>query len=74
MKVFGLLAKKFQPNYRMGKMYEDLSQKYEAYQRIYNMYCRNMCAGRTTEPVEGTPRYDLEKTRYTQYTMSRTDE
>ncbi len=74
LKVFSILMKKFQPNYRMGKMYEDLSQKYDAYRQIYNLYCLNLNAGRTTKPAKGTPRYDVEKNKYPRHTMSRTDE
>lgn len=46
MKVFDLLRKKYQPNYKMGKMYEELSAKYEYYNRVYLGYCQSVHAGR----------------------------
>lgn len=67
LKVFGLLMKKFQPNYRMGKMYEDLSDKYEAYRRIYLDYCRVLKAGRSVEKETPTIKQD----KYTKYTEER---
>lgn len=46
MKVFNILSKKFQSDYRMGRMYEDLSQKYEAYRQLYREYAQAVKAGR----------------------------
>lgn len=46
LRVFDLLRKKFQPNYRMGKMYEELSQKYEFYNRLYNQCAQTVRAGK----------------------------
>lgn len=66
MKVFGLLMKKYQPNYRMGKMYENLSDKYEAYRKIYLDYCRNINAGRSKAST-GEQDYPLRKDKYTRY-------
>jgi len=74
MKVFGLLMKKYQPNYRMGKMYEDLGQKYEAYRRIYNDYARSVNAGRSSSEDESLPRYDIEKTKFVKFSMEPTNE
>lgn len=46
--AFQLLWKKFQPNYRMGKTYEALSEKFTAYRQIYNWYCQTVKAGKIT--------------------------
>lgn len=46
MKVFGLLTRKFQPNYRMGRLYESLSQKYEMYYKLYRHYAATVSAGK----------------------------
>lgn len=46
MKVFKLLARKFQPNYRMGRMYENLGRKFEVYDQLYKEYARNVRAGK----------------------------
>lgn len=46
MKVFGLLVRKFQPNYRMGRMYETLSQKYEMYYKLHRHYAATVSAGK----------------------------
>ena len=66
MKVFELLMKKFQPNYRMGRMYESLSQKFEAYKDIYFQYARSVGAGKLasdTGDERNIQRYDfLEET------------
>lgn len=45
MKTFELLRKKFQPNYRMGRTYEDLSRKYEWYDQLYKEYASSTAAG-----------------------------
>ncbi|HID30659.1 MAG TPA: hypothetical protein EYP19_11725 [Desulfobacterales bacterium] len=54
MKAFELLMKKFQPTYRMGRMYKALSDKYEAYRCIYVWYTQHVDAGRlgVTEDLE----------------------
>ena len=44
-KAFEILYKKFQPNYRMGRMYENLSDKFQAYKEIYDRYARSVNAG-----------------------------
>ena len=46
--AFQLLMKKFQATYKMGKTYEKLSDKYEAYTRVYNWYCNRVNAGSIT--------------------------
>lgn len=46
--AFQLLMKKFKPNYRMGKTYEALSEKFIAYRQLYNWYCQTVAAGRIT--------------------------
>ena len=43
--AFQLLMKKFQATYRMGKTYENLSEKFVAYRNIYNWYCQTVSAG-----------------------------
>lgn len=46
--AFQLLKKKFMPSYRMGKTYEALSEKFEAYTQVYNWYCATVSAGTIT--------------------------
>jgi hypothetical protein len=46
MKAFELLWKKFQANYKMGRMYEAESQKYEAYHKIFVWYTQQVQAGK----------------------------
>ena len=45
---FQLLMKKFQATYKMGKTYEKLSDKYNAYTKVYNWYCGRVNAGSVT--------------------------
>ena len=45
MKAFELLWKKFKPTYRMGKLYEKESDRYEAYKEIYFTYLRQVSVG-----------------------------
>lgn len=45
MKAFELLMKKFKSNYRMGRMYEHLSQKFEAYRKTFYWYTQHVSAG-----------------------------
>lgn len=69
MKVFYILMRKFQADYRMGRMYEDLSQKYEAYRRIYNWYAKTVSAGRvTSDPAEEN--YVVERYKFVKPTRS----
>lgn len=46
LKVFDILRKKFLPTYRMGRMYEDLSAKFEKYDKLYKEYCSVVGAGK----------------------------
>ena len=46
LKTFDLLRKKYQCNYKMGRMYEYLSQKYDAYERRYKEYSQAIKAGK----------------------------
>lgn len=46
MKVFKLLARKYQPNYRMGRMYENLGKKFEKYDQLYKEYTKFVRAGK----------------------------
>jgi hypothetical protein len=62
MKTFELLRKKFQPTYRMGRTYEELSKKYEWYDKLYKEYASSTGAGVSTgeddlEDVETLDRY-----------------
>lgn len=45
MKAFELLWKKYEPTYKMGKMYIRESDRYETYRRIHNWYCQKIRAG-----------------------------
>jgi hypothetical protein len=45
MKAFELLWKKFKPTYRMGKLYEEESDKYQAYKEMYLLYTKQLGAG-----------------------------
>jgi len=45
MKAFELLWKKFKPSYRMGKLYEEESERYLAYKEIYLQYVRQLSSG-----------------------------
>lgn len=65
MKVFELLSKKFKPTYRAGKMYRQLSDKYERYVQIYKNYCRNVSAGKLGKDVDADTTYEeVEMDRY----------
>lgn len=46
IKVFDLLRKKYKANYRMGRMYENLGDKYKYYDQLYHEYLSNTGAGR----------------------------
>lgn len=56
MKTFELLMKKFQPTYRMGRMYEKLSEKFEHYWKIYNWYAQSMGSGKLANEDLGNER------------------
>ena len=66
MMTFNVLRKKFRANYRMGRMYEDLSQKYEAYNRIYKEYAQAISAGRNSVTTEGAD-YSVKKDTFVQH-------
>lgn len=61
LKVFSILMKKFQADYRMGRMYEDLSQKYEAYRNLYFQYAKGTKAGKSSINEET---YDVERSKF----------
>ena len=63
MKVFDLLRKKFQPNYRMGKMYENLSEKYIFFDRLYKEYCQKVNAGYTSPAAANYEPIDVDRFR-----------
>jgi len=64
MKAFELLMKKFRPTYRLGRLYEDLSAKFEHYRRMFVWYAQQLKAGRSGEG-EGTD-YVVERTKWLQ--------
>lgn len=64
LKVFSILMKKFKPTYRMGKMYEDLSAKYERYRDLYNLYARMVRAGRVGEDPDNITKYDVKRWKW----------
>ena len=72
MKTFEVLSKKFQPNYRMGRMYEDLSDKFEAYRKIYRSYVRNIGSGKLAVDPSTQTRYDIERYKWPKQTLSLT--
>jgi len=65
MQVFELLWKRFKPTYRLGKLYQAESDRYQEYYKIYCKYARELGAGRinqddisgTTVSVERTDLY-----------------
>lgn len=70
MKVFYILMRKFKPNYRMGRMYEDLSRKYEAYRDIYYEYARSTNAGRHGIDPDTQERSDVIRYKFISPTRS----
>jgi hypothetical protein len=58
LRVFDLLRKKFKPSYKLGKIYQAESDRYEAYHRIYCEYARKLNAGRIYEDVRTKPEVD----------------
>ena len=50
LKAFELLWKKFKPSYRMGRMYEADSERYEAYYKMYCHYVQQVKAGKNNKP------------------------
>lgn len=66
MKAFDLLRKKFRPNYRMGRTYEDLSDKYRFYDELYKEYTRNVSAGKNASTEEERDdRNNLDRYKFT---------
>jgi hypothetical protein len=63
MHVFNLLRKKFQPNYRMGKMYENLSDKYKFFDQLYKEYTQKVNAGYTSPVSETYEQIDVDRFR-----------
>ena len=61
MKAFELLSKKFKPSYRMGRMYEEQSQKYEHYNRIYARYASGVSAGYSPSGLTGDDQLSRDK-------------
>jgi len=47
MLAFKLLYRNFQPSYRLGRMYQAESDRYEAYYRMYQEYARQVRAGKS---------------------------
>lgn len=66
MTTFNLLRKKFRSNYRMGRMYENLSQKYEAYDRIYKEYAFAIKAGKNSS-TESDVDYSLRRDTFVKH-------
>jgi len=64
LKVFSILMKKFKPTYRMGKMYEDLSAKYERYRDLYNLYAKMVRAGRVGQDPDTITKYDIDRWKW----------
>jgi len=62
--VFKLLMRKFKPTYRMGRMYEALSDKYVAYRDIYNHYAKTVRAGSLAKDVDEITKYDIERWKW----------
>jgi len=58
MRVFELLWKRFKPTYRMGKLYQADSDRYQEYYRIYCQYAQKLGAGRINETVRTKPKVD----------------
>lgn len=50
LKVFSILMKKFKSDYRMGRMYENRSQRYKAYRLIYLDYAQSLGKKKVTRP------------------------
>ena len=64
MKVFDILRKKFLPTYRMGRMYEELSAKFEKYDRLFKEYCQAMNAGKLGTDPDDIDNYDIERWKW----------
>lgn len=64
MRVFSLLMKKYKATYKMGRTYERLSEKYEHYKSLYNMYARNVAAGKVGADPDDIDSYDVSRTKW----------
>jgi len=64
LKAFSILMKKFKPTYRMGKMYEDLSAKYERYRDLYNLYAKTVRAGKVGKDPDEITKYDIDRWKW----------
>lgn len=64
MRIFSILMKKFKSDYRMGRMYEDLSQKYETYRRLYYEYAHSVKAGKLSVDPDTQDRSDVERYKF----------
>lgn len=62
--VFKILMRKFKPTYRMGRMYEALSDKYVAYKDLYEHYARSVLAGKLAKDVDDIAKYDVERWKW----------
>ena len=51
MKSFEILWKKFQPTYRLGRLYEASSDKYLNYRSLYVHYSNMLGVGRSTSAI-----------------------
>ena len=74
MKVFSILMKKFKSDYRMGRLYEDRSQKYEAYRQIYREYCQMVSAGKLSVDPATQDRWDVERYKFVKHSRDKTSE
>ena len=64
LKVFGILMKKFKPTYRIGRMYEELSAKYERYRDLYNLYATSVNAGKVAKDPDDITEYDIDRWKW----------
>lgn len=64
MHVFKLLSRKFKPTYRMGRMYEALSDKYEHYQKLYEHYAKSVNAGKLAKDVADITSYNIDRWKW----------
>lgn len=62
--TFDLLRKKFLPTYRMGRMYEALSDKFEKYDRLYKEYCSVVKAGKLGVDPDTITKYDVKRWKW----------
>ena len=58
MRTFELLWKRFKPTYRMGKIYQADSDRYEEYYKMYCKYANSTGAGVLKDAVRTKPSVD----------------